>query len=51
MAAFTAPQEAAVVTAANSEVEAIPKRCSLPSRFGPETPAASIAAVGWISAA
>ena len=27
-----------MVTAANSEVEAIPKRCSLPSRFGPETP-------------
>ena len=51
IAAFTAPQEAAVVTAANSDEEAMPKRCSLPSMFGPETPAACIAGVAWTSAA
>ncbi len=51
IAAFTAPQEAAVVTAANSEEDAMPKRWSLPSMFGPETPAACIAGVEWTSAA
>jgi hypothetical protein len=51
IAAFTAPHEAAVVTATNSDVEAMPNRCSLPSRFGPWIPAACIAGVGSISAA
>ncbi len=46
MAAFTAPQEAAVVTAANSALEPMPKRCSLPSRLSPVRPAACIAGVG-----
>ena len=45
IAALTAPQDAAVVTATNSDVEPIPKRCSLPSRLSPVRPAACIAGV------
>ena len=51
IAALTAPQLAAVVTAANSAEEAMPKRCSLPSMFGPVRPAACIAGVVRVSAA
>ena len=35
IAALTAPHEATVVMAANSAVEAMPKRCSLPSMLTP----------------
>ena len=35
IAAFTAPHDATVVTTANSAEDPIPKRVSLPSRFGP----------------
>ena len=50
IAALTAPQEATVVTAANRLEEPMPKRCSLPSMLPPTSPAACIAAVGWLSA-
>jgi hypothetical protein len=46
MAALTAPHEAAVVTAAKSALEPMPKRISLPSRLSPVRPAACIAGVG-----
>ena len=49
MAAFTAPQDAAVVTATNRALEPMPKRCSLPSRLSPVSPAACIAGVGPVS--
>jgi hypothetical protein len=41
MALFTAPQEVTVVTTSNSADPAIPKRCSLPSRFPPLEPAST----------
>jgi hypothetical protein len=44
-AALTAPVDVTVVTAAQSELPAVPKRTSLPSRFAPATPAACWAAV------
>ena len=50
MAPLTAPHEAAVVTTTHSAVEAMPKRCSLPSMLKPATPAASIAGVELFSA-
>ena len=46
IAAFTAPHDAAVVTATNRAEEPMPKRCSLPSRLSPASPAACIAGVG-----
>ena len=49
IAALTAPQDAAVVTATNSALEPMPKRCSLPSRLSPVSPAACIAGVGPVS--
>ena len=39
-AALTAPHDVTVVTAVHRAELAIPKRCSLPSRFGPSMPAA-----------
>ena len=51
IAAFTAPHDAAVVTAAKSEVEAMPKRCSLPSMLPPgDARRRCIAGVGCDSA-
>ena len=50
IAALTAPHDAAVVAAANSDVEAMPKRCSLPSMLSRATPAACIAGVACDSA-
>ena len=50
IAALTAPQEATVVTAAKRLEEPMPKRWSLPSMLSPTSPAACIAAVGWLSA-
>ena len=50
IAPLTAPHEAAVVTTAHSAVEAMPKRCSLPSMLKPWMPAASMAGVETSSA-
>ena len=49
-AVLTAPQETTVVIAVNSEDEATPKRCSLPSMLAPTRPAACAAGVPCCSA-
>ena len=49
-AELTAPVEVAVVIAVQSAVPAVPNRSSLPSRFGPVSPAACWAGVACSSA-